>query len=153
MNHICLSLGLSVCPSVHIVSLPWLPTPLSNLDNISHNCWSWPKGVPWPWTKVISLRSRSQCTYTQKQYPGSNSSFPCWICILFDTIVIVDPRVWHDLDLRSYLQCQGYNAHITAIHVRPITLYFHVDLCDILHKRIRTLIQGHIAKWKFKVCT
>ena len=97
-----LSVRPSVCPSVHIVSGPELLNPLSDLDNISHNYCPWPKDVSWPWPKVISLKSRSQYTHTQNQCPGHNSSLPCWIWIIFHTIVVHDPWVCHNLDPRSY---------------------------------------------------
>ena len=60
-----LSVCLSVCPSVHIVSGSYLLTHLSDLDNISHNCCQWPTGVSWPWPKVISSRLKSQCAHIQ----------------------------------------------------------------------------------------
>ena len=34
----------------------------------------------------------------------------------------------HDLDPMSYLQGQGYNAHITKIRVQAITPYYQVGL-------------------------
>ena len=97
-----------------------------DLDNISHNCCPWPKGVSWFWPKVIPPRSRSQCTHTQNPCPGHNSSLPCWIWIIFHTIVVHDPRMCHDLDSRSYLQGQGHSALIHKIHVWAITLHCHV---------------------------
>ena len=42
-----------------------------------------PKGVSWPWPKVISTRSMSQCTHTQNVCPGHNCSLPSWIWIIF----------------------------------------------------------------------
>ena len=106
-----------VCPSVHIVSGPLLCTPLSDLDIISHNCCPWLTGVSWSWPKVISPRSRSQCTHTGNLCPGHNSSLPSWIWIIFHTIVVHDPGVCHDLDPRSYLQ--GHSAHILEIVSGP----------------------------------
>ena len=57
---------------------------------------------------------------------NNDSLLPCWIGMIFPTICVHDPRVCHDLDIRSYLQGQGHSSHITEIHVRPITLYRHV---------------------------
>ena len=48
-----------------------------DLDNISHNCCPWTKGVSWPWPKVISLRSLSQCTHTQNR--GGAISYDCHV--------------------------------------------------------------------------
>ena len=88
-----------------------------DLDNISHNCCPLPKGVSWPSPKVISPRPRSQCTHIQNLCPGYNSSLPCWISIIFHTILVHDSRVCHDLDLRSYIQGQGHSAHTPEIHI------------------------------------
>ena len=84
-----------------------------DLDDISGNYCLWPKGVSWPWPKVISLMPRSQCIHTQNPCPGHNSSLPSWIWIIFHTIVAHDSMVCQDFDPRSYLQCQGQNAHNT----------------------------------------
>ena len=59
--------------------------------------------------------------------PGYISSLPCWIWIIFHTIVVHDPRVCHDLDPRSYLQSQGHSAHIPKICIWAITLYCQVE--------------------------
>ena len=56
----------------------------------------------------ISLMSRPQCTHTKNPCPGHNSPLPCWIWIIFHTIVVHDPKVCHDLDSRSYLQGHAY---------------------------------------------
>ena len=37
--------------------------------------------------KVISPRLRSQCTHTENPCPGHNSSLPCWILIIYHTII------------------------------------------------------------------
>ena len=116
-------------------------------DDISHTYCPWAKGVSWPWPKVISLMSRSQCTHTQILCPGHNS-MPCWIWIIFHTIVVHGPRVCHDLDPRSYLQGQGhigtwpkpYPAHNSSLSCWI--------LINISYNRIMTLTQGHIAKVK-----
>ena len=42
-------------------------------------------------------------THTQNRCFGHNSSLPCWIWIIFHTIVVHDPRVYHDRDPKSYL--------------------------------------------------
>ena len=69
-NHpICLSVCLSSCWST--LSVPKLLNPLTDMD-ISHNCYPQPKGVWWPWTKVISPRSRSQCTHRYNPCPSLN---------------------------------------------------------------------------------
>ena len=50
--------------------------------------------------------------------------------IIIQTIIVLDPWVYHDLDLdpRSYLQGQGHNAHVAKIHVRIIILHAQVAL-------------------------
>ena len=48
---------------------------------------------------------------------GNNSSLPCWILIIFHTIVVHNPKTWHDLDARSYLQVHGHsNQHPCHIY-------------------------------------
>ena len=88
--------------TVHIylksVSGLLLLTAKCDLDNISHNC-PWPNGVSWPCPKVISPRSRSQCTHTQNFCPGHNSSLPSVTLIVFHTIVVHDPKL-----------CAGHNS-------------------------------------------
>ena len=70
----------SPCLSVYIVSAPYKPlNPLSDVGNISHNCYPWPKGLSWSWTKVIFLRSRSQCIHNQNLCLGHYSLMLCWI--------------------------------------------------------------------------
>ena len=54
---------------------------LLDLYNILHNCWSWPKGVAWPWPNIINLMSRSQCKHSQNPFLGHNSLLPGWIWI------------------------------------------------------------------------
>ena len=76
------------------VSGQYLLTALLDLDNISHNCCSWPKGVSWPWPKVTSLRPRSQSTHTQNLCPGHKSSLPCWIWIIFHTCPWLKGMSW-----------------------------------------------------------
>ena len=48
---------------------------------------------------VISPRSRSQYAHTENLCPGHNSGLPCWIYIIFHTIVANDLRMC--LDTRS----------------------------------------------------
>ena len=79
---------------------------------------SLPNGVSWPWPKVISPRSRSQCTHTQIPCPDHNSSLPSWIWKIFHTIIVNAQWVCHDLEPRSYLQGQGHIAHIQKICVQ-----------------------------------
>ena len=85
----------------------------------------WPKGVSWPWPKVISRVSRSQCTYTENLRPGHNSSLQSWIWIIFHTLIVHDPRVCHDLYPRSYLQGKDHSAHIPQICVQSLTPHCH----------------------------
>ena len=105
---------------------PYLFTAMLDLDNISHNCCLWPKGVSWLWPKVISLRSRLHCIHTLKWCLGLNSSLPCSILIIFYTIVFPDPRVRHDLARMLYLKGQGHSTLIANICFRSITDYCHV---------------------------
>ena len=108
-----------------------------DLDNISQNCCPWPKVVPWPWTKVTSPRSRSQCAHTGSSYPGHNS---CQV--RSHSIVVNDPKTWHYLDPRSYLQGQGHSTHKTNIFVRPINPKRHVGSgCYFT----MALTQGHLS--------
>ena len=39
------------------------------------------------------LKSRSQCTHTPNPCPGNKSLLPCWIWILFQTIILYNPSV------------------------------------------------------------
>ena len=110
------------------VSGSQLLTAKLDLDYILHNCCPWLKGVTWPWLKVISPRSRSKCTHTSYLCPGHNSSLPCWVWIIFHTIVVHDLRMCHDLDPKSYLQGQGNSSHIPEICIRTITLYCQIWL-------------------------
>ena len=77
--------------SAHIpktVSWPQLLNAKLDLDNISHNFCPWPNDVSWPWPKVLSPRSRSQCTHTQNLCPccpGHNSSLSSVTLIIFYT--------------------------------------------------------------------
>ena len=100
-------------------------TAMLDLDNISNNCPRRSKGVSWPRPMNISPKSRSQCTHYQNSCLDHNSSLSCWIWSIFHTIVIHDPRVYHDFDQRSYLQDQGHSAHIPKI-VWAITPHCHV---------------------------
>ena len=134
------------------VSGPILLTAKMDLDNISHNCCPWPKGVSWPWPKVISPTSRSQCTHTKNLYAGHYSSLPCWILIIFHTIVVHDLRLCHDLDPRSYHQGQGHSAYILKIRVQAITPLCHVgsgkystQLLSMTRGCVMTLTQGHMT--------
>ena len=126
-----------------------------DLDNISHNCCLWPKGVSWSWPKVISLRSRLHCIHTLKWCLGLNSSLSCSILIIFYTIVFPNPRVRHDLDRMSYLKGQGHSTLIANICVRSITDYCHVWCswylthlyCDLHSGSYR--IAGYVCGYKF----
>ena len=91
----------------------------------------------------------------QNPCPDHNSSLPCWIWIIFHTIV------FHDLDPRSYLQekSQGHSAHIPQICVWDhnsslpcwIWIIFHTivfhdqRMCHDLDPR------SHISKTKVEV--
>ena len=109
--------------------------------------------MSWPWTKVISPRSRSQCTHTQNSRPGHNSSLPSWIWIIFHTIVVHDPRVCHDLEPRSYLKGQGHSAHIPKIcawaitpHCQVGSWYYFTQLLFITQRCVLTLNQGWCSR-------
>ena len=64
--------------------------------------------------------------------------------MIFHKIVVHDPRVCHDLDLRSYLQGQGHSAHIPEIGVRVITSH----LLSMTEGCVTTLTQGDISDVK-----
>ena len=49
--------------------------------------------------------------------PGHYSLLPCWI---FCSIVDREPRMCHELDLRSYCQGEDHSAHIPKIRIRAI---------------------------------
>ena len=88
--------------TVHIypksLSGPVLLTRKLDLDNISNTYCPWSMSVLWPWPKVISLMSRSQCTHTQNMCAGHNSLLPCLILIIYQKIVswtwltVISPR-------------------------------------------------------------
>ena len=97
---------------------------LSDLDNISHNCCPWPKGVSWP-----DPRSYLQGQGLNAHIPKIRvlaPSLPSLIWITFCTIVVHDPRVCHDLYTRIYLQGQGDSAHMPKIRVQAITPHCQV---------------------------
>ena len=60
-------------------------------------------------------------------FPDHNSSFRSWISILFCTILSINSRVCHDLDLRLYLQGQGQSAYLPKIHVQATTVKLDLD--------------------------
>ena len=95
------------------------------------------KGCVMTLTKVISHKSKSQYTDTQNPCPGHNSSLPCWI-LIFHTVVVHDPRGYHDLDPRSYRQGQGHSAHIPKIcekrHDREYRFCFLSGLTSVNRK-------------------
>ena len=112
--------------------------------------------------KVKSPRPRSQCTNTRNLCLGHNSSLPCWIWIIFHTIVAHYPRVCHDFDPMSYLQGQGQSVHIPKICVGAITYMYHchvgsgyyfTQLLSMTQQCGMTLTNGHISKVKVIVHT
>ena len=113
-----------------MVSGPYLLTPLPDLDNI-HTIAVHDPRVCHDLDPSSYLQGQVHCAHIQKNVPqnrcpGHNSSLPCWIWILFHTIVVKDPRVCHDIGPKSYLEGQGHSTHIVLIFVRPITPYCHV---------------------------
>ena len=76
-------------------------------------------------SKGHTSRSRSQCTHAQNPCPAHNSLLPCWIWIIFNSIVVHDQRVCRDIHLMSYLQGQSHSALIPKICVRAITPHCH----------------------------
>ena len=72
---------------------------------MSHSCCPWPKGMSWPWTKVISPRSKSHCTHSQNSCPDFSLLTQIWI--IFHTIVGMS-RLWTNV----ISQAQGHSAHM-----------------------------------------
>ena len=95
---------VTVC--LHVKIFPWSQcfTALMDLDNISEECFSWPKSLSWLWPKVISLRSRPQCTKMLKHCPSHNILLHGWIWIIFLRNVTHDQSVCHDLGQGHVLQ-------------------------------------------------
>ena len=105
-------------------------------------------GVSWPRPKVISPRSRSKCTHTQNQCPGHYSSLQRSIWIIFYTFIVRDPKICHDLDLRSHRQGHSARIHIPKIRVGAITPNCHVgsrsyitQLLSMTQGRVMTLLK------------
>ena len=46
-----------------------------------------------------------------------------WSLIISHNSCFYDPRVYHDLDVRSYLKGQGSNVHIAKFCVLAITFH------------------------------
>ena len=66
------------------------------------------KGVSWPLTQGPIYKVKVSAHIAKIHvWAINNSSLPCWIWIIFHTIVVHDPRLCHDLDPRSHLQIQG----------------------------------------------
>ena len=86
---------------------------------------------------MISPRSRSQCTYTTNPCPVHNSSLPCWVKIIFHTLIVYEPRMCHDLYPRSYLRVHGQSTHIPK--TGPQVMTARLDLDNISRNRIMTL--------------
>ena len=59
--------------------------------------------------------------------PGHNSSLPCFIWIIFHTIVVDEFRMCHDLDPRSFLQAKvavhTYQKSVSMPKLLPAMLY------------------------------
>ena len=96
--------SFSICIIPKQVSRSWLLTGVLNLNKFSDNCFPWPKFVSWHRPKIISLRWRSHCTLTLYVCPGHNFSLPCLMWVIFRTIVVLCPWVFHDLESMSYLK-------------------------------------------------
>ena len=85
------------------------------------------------------LQCQGQSAYNPKnQCPGHNSSLPCWIWIIFHTIVVHDSRVCHDLDPRSYLprsrsQCthtrNPYPGHHSLLSDLVVMILWTLNCC------------------------
>ena len=96
----------------------------------------------------------------QKSVSGPNSSLPCWIRIIFLTIVFHDSRVCHDLDwmvIQMYILGQGRSAYIpekpflghNSLPSNWVLIIFHAIVvhdtraCHELDPRSYLLGQGH----------
>ena len=82
---------------------------------------------------VYNFLSRWHCSSSSfglfTSCPSNNFLLPCPIWKIFYTLVVHDPKVCHELDLRSYLQGQGHIAHISTICVRVVaTLIVKITL-------------------------
>ena len=98
----------------------------------------------------ISLMSRPQCTHTKNPCPGHNSPLPCWIWIIFHTIVVHDPKVCHDLDSRSYIQghaypklCLGLNSSLPSW----ILIIYHANVSWPWLRVAKVKVK--VYKWQF----
>ena len=92
------------------MSGPWLLPAMSDLDDISRNCCSGPKGVPWSWLKVIFPRSSPQCTYTDNLCPGHNSSLQSCSWIIVHTLIV---------------HAQGCVRTLTEVHISNVNVPVH----------------------------
>ena len=125
---VCLSIYLfTSCPGLHFLpSCPiWIIFHIIIVHDprmcISYKCCPWPKGVSWPWPKVIPSRSMSQCTHSKINVRAITPHYHvgCW---------------WYFTKLLSMTQgCvmtltqgQGHSAFMHKICVRAITPLCHV---------------------------
>ena len=125
------------------------------------------QGASWARSKVISLRSRLQCTLSLYHCPGHNTCQPCWIWInISRAIVVHDPRVCHDLD--SVISARSRWRSIIAevlvwpwiiILVRPWIItsllgWIWIILIDFRYEPwcVMILTKGHISKFSHIRC-
>ena len=95
-----------------------------DLDNISHNCCPWLKGVSWSWPEVISQKSRSQCIQSWNLYLGHNSLLSSYLGMILHLIVVHDAGV-------------GVGGDIC-----PVRTCFQV--CKVLQTILATVLQFNI---------
>ena len=102
-----------------------------DLDNISHNCCPLPKGVPWPWPKVISRRSRSQYTHSLNLCQTHNSLLSCLIWMILNTMVswlsllVISPRSRSQFTHNENLFLGQYLSQVTWIGIILYTIVVH----------------------------
>ena len=127
----CLSVRLSVCPSVcslcvrghnSVTTCPlWIIfyTIIVHVRRVCHD---------------LDPKSYLQGHCHSAHIPEIRAiSVPCWIKIIFHTSVFHDQRMYNDLDPRSYLQGQGHSTHIPKICVRAIIKIAKLNLDNISH--------------------
>ena len=96
------------------------------LDNISHNCCPGPKGVSWPWPKVISPRSWSQCTHNPNRvrvitakWDLDHMSRNRIMTLTLGHIAKVTVYTWQNIFPDHYLSCvpkMGMILHTIVVH-------------------------------------
>ena len=97
---------------------------------------------------------RTYNVHTQKWCMSLNSSLPCWIWIIFHTIVVRNPTMCHDPEPRPYLRSRSLHTY-PKICVWALTPHCHVgsrqcftQLLSMAQGCVVTLTQGHISKFK-----